>query len=194
MTRKTHGCAAALRGGVSWLLLWSLAGALHAACTLTTSATDLDMGRSVAGALPASDTPGYKRMGLRQLTVNVVCDHAQSTVNLAFDGLEPVSGKPGAGLVRWGDAGALLFRIERATVDGSPVPMTLLGKQGLGRSSAVTLANNDTVALDLNGLAAQGRRSFSLQLSLAGLLPDAYVVRTQLRIHNQFTVRLVGAQ
>jgi hypothetical protein len=194
MTRIKHSSATALRVATKLMVLWGLAGAAHAACTLTTSATDLDMGRAVTGALPASDTPGYKRMGVRQLSINGVCDRAQSVVSLAFEGLEAVPGKPNAGLVRWGDAGALVFHIERATVDGAPVAMTLLGGQAAGRSTDVTLSRNETVELDLNGLPAQARKSFSLQLSLVGLLPDAYAVRTQVRNYSQFTVRLVGAQ
>ena len=194
MTRKTYGFATALRGAPSLLLLCSLAGAVHATCTLTTSATELDMGSSVAGALPTSDTQGYKRMGVRQLTLNGVCDRTQSAIHLAFDGLVTMPGKPGAGLVRWGSAGALVFRIEQATVDGSSVAMTLLGEPLFGRSTSVTLSRNETVELDLSGLPAQARKSFSLHLSVVGLLPEVYAVRSQVRLRNQFNVRLVDGQ
>lgn len=194
MTKKTYGYTVALRGGANLLLLWSLAGAVHATCALTTSVTELDMGRSVAGALPASNTPGYKRMGVQQLTVNGVCEGTQSTISLAFDGLQAVPSAPNAGLVRWGDAGALMFRIKRATVDGSPVAMKLLGRQGAGRSTDVTLSNNETVELDLSELAGQAHKSFSLELNLEGLVPERYVVRSQVKIRSQFNVRLVGAK
>ncbi len=180
-------------------VLGSHAGLAKAACLITSSAANLDLGQAVSSSLAASEVNGYRKFGTRQLSLNGTCDQPQASVRLAFDGLQAV---PGKALTRWGTEGALVFRIESASVDGVDVPLAVgqasaggsLGSVGSGvYAFAVSLIEDAVVELDLTRLPADARKSFALQLSLTGLLPDGFVPRGQTRMDNHFTVRMIGA-
>lgn len=165
----------------------------HAACTLATSTTDANMGRAMVQALPpAANAPGYRSMGSRNVTINGFCETSQTSIRLAFTGLQQLADKP---LTRWGGTvGAIAFRIESTTVEGIPVTMRSLSDSAGVSTPSLNLMQDTTLELDLLRLPVDKRKSFSVQVSLSGLLPEHFAPRAETRLTSQFMVQLLGAQ
>ena len=159
-------------------------------CIITTSLAEVDLGQAITGSLPLGEVPNYQQMGTRQFYIHGNCDQTQKSISLAFQGLQPGTGE---GLIRWGEAGALLMRIERASVEGVDVPIAIAANTSGTRQYSVRLTKDSTVSLELTGLPPQARKSFSLQVSVAGLIPAGYTPLSQMRMHNRFHVQQIEA-
>jgi len=180
----------ALTASCAALLFLIFHSAAQAACVMTTSAATLDLGQSAFSALTASNLPGFKKVGLRQVVVNGSCDRSQTKLRLAFDGLQST---PGKSLVRWGTDGALIFRIDRVSVGSVDVPVALAGASAAGFSNSVVLTEDSVLDADLSRLPAEARKSFSVYVSVTALVPNSFVPRGQARFDNKFLVRLLDA-
>lgn len=184
----TRQLGLALLAGVALLTVTSQASA---SCNVVVSAPSVQMGKVTTAGLKAASIPGYRSAGSKNQLVNVNCDSSQSTFRIAFDGLTQIVGQP---LVLWGSVGAMQVRVMKASVSGIPVNMKLEGGNSSIYTEGVNLIQNDVVNLDLSSVPLQNRKSLSLQLQLTGLLPDTYIVRSEVTLLSNISVRLVGAQ
>lgn len=166
-------------------------GLVCAACNIVTSSTDVDFGKVPGNSLALSEIDGYRRIGTRQLTINGTCDLPQQIIRIAFDGMQAIPGKK---VVRWGEGGALLFRAERASVNGISVPLTVLGATNTISGGSVDLLSDSIIDLDLGKITPDARKSFVVQLTIIGLLPTNHVMSSQLVLTERYSVRLVGSR
>jgi hypothetical protein len=190
-TRIAFGTALIRRG---WLMLLCamlpLAGA-QAACTVMSSNPNLNVGNSIVSALPASNVAGFRRMGVRQVSVNGSCDRVFTALRLSIDGLEVLPTKhTGQAVTHWTDGAAIVFRVSSATVGGVPVQMKLFGSAVPNYSASVDLSQNSVIELDVARLPAEARKSFSLQLELTALVPEGYAPRSKVQLNRQFSVKV----
>lgn len=166
----------------------------RASCNVLASTNDVDFGTVVYGSLATADAQGLKRMAARRrVTLTGICDTSQSAIRLAFSGLQPpVAGptEPGSPYISWGADGVAVFRLLRAQVEDVPVLIAVEG-DGLAFAPAVDLGKNAIVDLDLSKLAPEHRKSFSLQIELAGALRATAVVRTAQNLEDDFSVQIL---
>lgn len=190
----TAGIARSSRFGVA--VAMAMAGAVgfsapvQAACTVSTTASNLDFGTGTMATLPASDRPGFRSMGMRQLNVTGSCNVSQAALSLSFEGFQTLSGKS---LARWITEGALVYHVDRISVDGVDVPFAVAGASTPGYVTSTDLFDNSTLNADLSRISSTGRKTFSIQLTLTGLLPNEFAPRSLTRLNSQFTVRLLNA-
>lgn len=163
---------------------------VQAACVITASVSNLDFGTSTMAALPASNVSGFRSMGVRQLSVNGVCDASQAALSLSFEGFQTVSGKS---LTRWITDGALIYHVDRMSVGGVDVPFSVAGASTPGYVTSTELFANSTLNADLSRISATARRNFSIQLTITGLLPNEFAPRSLTQLNSQFVVRLLNA-
>lgn len=184
----THQLGVAVLAGMGLLMSISQA---NATCNVVVSAPSVQLGRITTAGLKTASIPGYHSIGSKNQVVNVNCDVSQTTFRIALDGFTPVIGTP---LVLWGSVGAMQVRVMKASVAGTPVNMKLEGAPSSIYTEGVNLIQNDVLNLDLSGVPLQNRKSLSLQLQLTGLLPDTYIVRSEVTLNSNISVHLVGAQ
>lgn len=163
----------------------------NATCNVVFSVPNVQMGNVSVSSLRMSSVPGYRLVGTKNQVMNVTCNVSQPTFRLELSGLTPVIGTP---LVRWGSVGAMHVRALGASVAGLPVNIKLEGLPGSIYAQGVDLTKNDILDVDLSSVPARDRKSFSLQFQLTGLLPESYVVRTQVTLDSSITVQLLGVQ
>ena len=178
----------AMAGGLSLSLF---AGSAGAACNLTVSLANLQMGQMSAASLRAVSMPGYRSMGTKAEFLNATCDAPQAMFRLEFGGLVPAIGKP---LLRWGALGAMQLRVAGASVAGLPVNLKLESAPASAYAQAVDVTHNDVLTLDVSHVPLQDRTSLSIQLLVTGLLPDDNTIGSELVFESNVSVRLLDAQ
>lgn len=170
-------------------------GVAHSACTVLSSAPSLNVGNTTFGAMPPSAVPGYRRMGVRQVSITGNCDRSMSSLRLSFEGLEAISAvQGGQNVSHWSNGTAILFHASAATVGGVPVQMTLVGASKPDFRSSLDLSQNSIVELDVGRIPTDARKSFALQIELTALVPENYVSRSKVQLNRQFSVRLLSTE
>lgn len=188
--RVTHPIKASVLLALA-LAAMLVAGRVDAACTVVFSVSNVQMGNVSVPSLRTSSVPGYRLMGAKNQNVNVACTVPQATLRLELNGLTPVIGKP---LVRWGSVGAMQVHALGASVGGVAVNVKLESLMGSVYVQSVDVTKNDVLVFDLSNVPVRERTSFSVQLQLLGLLPESYIVNSQVVLDSSISVRVLDAQ
>lgn len=180
--QSNHACARVLVG----VAFSTLAISAHAACNIASPAS-ASMGTQNLGSLRDSTDPtGYKLVGARDVVLSVTCDADQPNFKISLTGITPIP----VNLVLWNSTGsvtgALKFQANNAKVNGINVGIKLESLTNSSYSPQADFTSDDSVILDLTGIAANNRKIFSVNLHFTGLLSKSTPVTNQVNLISNF--------